>query len=101
MSLFTMPRRDVFVFVAFAVVVLAMPLWLAPLGAAYPGLMQQFTIFAIMAIGFNILSGLPGYLGFGHAAFRGVGSYSAMWMFKLLRMDVIPAISFAIFVSRL
>ena len=101
MSFFTMPRRDVFIFIGFAIVVLAMPLWLVPFGAAYPGLMQQFTIYAIMAIGFNILFGLTGYLSFGHAAFLGVGSYSAMWMFKLLSMDVIPAILFAILISGL
>ena len=101
MHFFIIPRRDLITFIAFAVVVLAMPIWLLPFGAAYPGLMQQFAIFGIMAIGFNILFGLTGYLSFGHAAFLGVGSYSAMWMFKLLSMDVIPAILFAILITGL
>ena len=61
-----------------------MPLWLAPLGAGYPDLLQRFAIYGIFAIGFNILFGLTGYLSFGHAAFLGVGSYAAMWSFKLL-----------------
>jgi len=100
-NLFIMPRRDLVVFVIFAAVVLAMPVWLGPLGAAYPGLLQKFAIFAIFAIGYNILFGLTGYLSFGHAAFLGVGSYTAVWSFKLLTMDVFPAIIFAVLVSGL
>lgn len=83
----------------FTVVVLSMPIWLSPLGAAYPGLMQKFVIYAIFAIGFNILFGLTGYLSFGHAAFLGVGSYTAVWSFKLLSMDMIPALFFAVIFS--
>ncbi len=101
MDLFRMSRRDVVLFAAFAVVVLAMPIWLQPLGAAYPALMQKLVISAIFAIGFNILFGLTGYLSFGHAAFVGVGSYTAVWSFKLLTMDAIPAIFFAVLVSGL
>lgn len=67
--------------------------------AGYPDLMQRFVIFGIFAIGFNILFGLTGYLSFGHAAFLGVGSYSAVWMFKLLSMNVIPAILLAVVIS--
>ncbi|TKZ21331.1 branched-chain amino acid ABC transporter permease [Shimia litoralis] len=74
---------------------------LAQFNAGYPDLMQRFVIFGIFAIGFNILFGLTGYLSFGHAAFLGVGSYSAVWMFKLLSMNVIPAIALAIVVSGL
>ena len=54
-----------------------------PFGAGYPDLLQKFAIFGIFAIGFNILFGLTGYLSFGHAAFLGVGSYTAVWTFKL------------------
>ena len=49
-----------------------------------PDLLQTFVIYAIFAVGFNILFGLTGYLSFGHAAFLGVGSYTAVWSFKLL-----------------
>ena len=72
---------------------------MAQFNAGYPDLMQRFVIFGIFAIGFNILFGLTGYLSFGHAAFLGVGSYSAVWMFKLLSMNVIPAIILAVIVS--
>ncbi|WP_085885449.1 branched-chain amino acid ABC transporter permease [Oceanibacterium hippocampi] len=77
------------------------PIILAPFGAGYPDLMQKFAIYGIFAIGFNILFGLTGYLSFGHAAFLGVGSYSAVWMFKLLSMNVIPALILAILISGL
>lgn len=80
--------------VILSVVVLTMPIWLQPFGAAYPDLMQKFMIFGIFAIGYNILFGLTGYLSFGHAAFLGVGSYTAVWSFKLLSMNVIPAMIF-------
>ncbi len=89
-------RKDLLLLAIFALVVLTMPIWLAPFGAAYPGLMQKFTIYAIFAIGFNILFGLTGYLSFGHAAFLGVGSYTAVWSFKLLTMDIAPALIFAV-----
>ena len=74
---------------------------LAQFNAGYPDLMQRFVIFGIFAIGFNILFGLTGYLSFGHAAFLGVGSYSAVWMFKLLSMNVIPAIILSVVVAGL
>lgn len=72
---------------------------LAQFNAGYPDLMQRFVIFGIFAIGFNILFGLTGYLSFGHAAFLGVGSYSAVWMFKLLSMNVLPAIILSVIVA--
>ena len=83
----------------FALAVLSMPVWLAPFGADYPDLMQRFAIYGLFAIGFNILFGLTGYLSFGHAAFLGVGSYATVWMFKLLSMNIIPAMIFAVIVS--
>lgn len=95
MDLFRLPRNQYITLAIFSVVVLAMPYWLQPFGAAYAGLMQQFAIYAIFAVGFNILFGLTGYLSFGHAAFLGVGSYTAVWSFKLLSMDAIPALIFA------
>ncbi|WP_039017200.1 branched-chain amino acid ABC transporter permease [Halocynthiibacter namhaensis] len=74
---------------------------LAQFNAGYPDLMQRFAIFGIFAIGFNILFGLTGYLSFGHAAFLGVGSYSTVWMFKLLNYNVLPGLVLAIIVSGL
>ncbi len=90
---------DWILIVAFAAVVLTMPIWLAPFGANYPDLMQKFAIFGVFAIGFNILFGLTGYLSFGHAAFLGVGSYTAVWSFKLLTMNVLPAVALSILMA--
>ena len=83
----------------FSAVVLTAPIWLDPIGANYPDLLQKFAIFGIFAIGYNILFGLTGYLSFGHATFLGVGSYTAVWAFKLLTMNIIPAIILAVVIS--
>lgn len=88
-------RNDLILLICFAAAVLSGPIILAPIGAGYPDLLQKFAIFGIFAIGFNILFGLTGYLSFGHAAFLGVGSYTAVWTFKLLSMNPVPAIIFA------
>ena len=93
------PQSDLKLFLGFTLVVLAMPIWLQPFGAAYPDLMQKFAIFGLFAIGFNILFGQTGYLSFGHAAFIGVGSYATVWIFKLMTMNVIPAIIFGTLVA--
>jgi len=74
---------------------------LAQFNAGYPDLMQRFVIFGTFAIGFNILFGLTGYLSFGHAAFLGIGSYSAVWMFKLLGYNIVPGMILAIITSGL
>lgn len=74
---------------------------MAQFNAGYPDLMQRLVIFGIFAIGFNILFGLTGYLSFGHAAFLGVGSYAAIWMMKLLTMNIIPAIIISVLVAGL
>ncbi|SER00437.1 branched-chain amino acid ABC transporter permease [Thalassovita taeanensis] len=103
-------KKDATLLLVVAVLALCAPFILNPFpegsamaqfNAGYPDLMQRFVIFGIFAIGFNILFGLTGYLSFGHAAFLGVGSYSAVWMFKLLSMNVIPAIMLSVIVSGL
>ncbi len=88
-------QKDLLLFLFFSAAVLAGPIILQPFGAAYPDLLQKFAIFGLFAIGFNILFGLTGYLSFGHAAFLGFGSYTAVWTFKLLSMNPIPAIIMA------
>ncbi len=95
------PQNDKLLLGGFILAVLTMPIWLTPIGAGYPDLLQRFAIYGIFAIGFNILFGLTGYLSFGHAAFLGVGSYTAVWSFKLLGMSVIPAVLFGVITSGL
>jgi ABC-type branched-subunit amino acid transport system permease subunit len=93
--------NDKLLMIVFTILVLTGPIILAPFGAGYPDLLQRFVIFGILAVGYNILFGLTGYLSFGHAAFLGVGSYSTVWMFKLLTMNIIPGIILAIIMSGL
>ncbi len=108
--MFGLDNKDTRMLLVVAVLTLCAPFILNPFptdsamaqfNAGYPDLMQRFVIFGIFAVGFNILFGLTGYLSFGHAAFLGVGSYSAVWMFKLLSMNVIPAILLAVVISGL
>lgn len=94
-------KEDLRLLLIFSAVVLLMPIWLKPLGAAYPDLMQKFAIFGLFAVGFNILFGQTGYLSFGHAAFIGVGSYATVWYFKLISMNVVPAMIFGVLISAL
>ena len=85
-------NKDLLLLLGFAIVVALAPVIFAPIGGGYPDLLQKFAIFGIFAIGFNILFGLTGYLSFGHAAFLGVGSYTAVWTFKLLTMKFLSAL---------
>lgn len=101
MGFFKLSRRDAMTMLIFIALVLLAPVWLRPFGAAYPDLLQKFAIFGLFAIGFNILFGLTGYLSFGHAAFLGIGSYTAVWSFKLMSMNVIPAVIFGTLVAGL
>jgi ABC-type branched-subunit amino acid transport system permease subunit len=103
--MFGLDKKDTRLLMVVAIITFCAPILLNPFptesalaqfNAGYPDLMQRFVIFGIFAIGFNILFGLTGYLSFGHAAFLGVGSYSAVWMFKLLSYNVIPAIIFSV-----
>jgi len=101
--------RDFKLFIVVCIMALVAPILLNPFptdsalgqsfNAGYPALMQRFVIFGILAIGFNILFGLTGYLSFGHAAFLGMGSYAAVWMFKLLSYNVLPAIILSVIVA--
>ncbi|WP_265515709.1 branched-chain amino acid ABC transporter permease [Nitratireductor luteus] len=95
----TLSRSDWLLLIVFAAVVLTLPWTMQPIGAAYPDLLQKFAIYGLFAIGFNILFGLTGYLSFGHAAFLGVGSYAAVWSFKLLTMNVLPALALSVAVA--
>lgn len=103
-------KKDTTFLIAVIFLTLATPILLQPFpegsamaqfNAGYPDLMQRFAIYGIFAIGFNILFGLTGYLSFGHAAFLGVGSYSVVWMYKLLSYNVLPGLILAVIMSAL
>ena len=71
-------HSDRILLVGFIIAVALGPIIFEPIGGGYPDLLQKIAIFSIFAIGFNILFGLTGYLSFGHAAFLGIGSYTAV-----------------------
>jgi len=92
-------KSNTVIMLIFSAVVLTAPIWADPIGANYPDLLQKFAIFGLFAVGYNILFGLTGYLSFGHAAFLGIGSYTAVWSLKLLTMNVFVGVVLAIIVS--
>ena len=92
-------KSNAVIMLIFSAVVLTAPIWLDPIGANYPDLLQKFAIFGLFAVGYNILFGLTGYLSFGHAAFLGVGSYTAVWCLKLFTMNVFLGVILATIVS--
>lgn len=97
----TSKLADIALLIGFAIMVALGPIIFTPIGAGYPDLLQKFAIYGIFAIGFNILFGLTGYLSFGHAAFLGVGSYAAVWSFKLVSMDLLPAVALSVVLAGL
>lgn len=110
MKFLGLSARDTRFLIIVAILTLATPILLQPFpsdsgmaqfNAGYPDLMQRFAIFGIFAIGYNILFGLTGYLSFGHAAFLGIGSYTVVWMYKLLDYNVTWGLPLAIATSGL
>ncbi len=61
---------------AAGIVLVALP-WLLPLIGGYRELATRIVIWAIFALGFDLLVGFTGLLSFGHAAFWGTGAYVA------------------------
>jgi len=68
--------------------------------AVLPKLVSEFRIslvitmlaYSLLAIGFNILFGQGGLLSFGHAAYFGVGAYTAILVYKHLGFSLLPGI---------
>jgi branched-chain amino acid transport system permease protein len=58
-----------------AILLAVAPLAIGPLGG-YHALLTEMVIFAIFAIGFNLLLGYTGILSFGHAAYFGLAGYT-------------------------
>lgn len=92
-----MPWREIGILAIFALIVFTLPFWLTVIGG-YQALATKIVIWAIFALGFDILLGFTGYLSFGHAAFFGVAAYTTGLMFKHVSGDIIPAmlVSFAV-----
>ena len=76
-----MPRpvwgRHLVVIAVLAVVLIPLPLVLP---AAQQSVAVRVLIFAVMAIGWNVMSGFGGMFSFGHAAYFGLGAYVSVWL---------------------
>jgi branched-chain amino acid transport system permease protein len=60
-----------------AVVLAFLPLVLAP---AQQSVAVRVLIFAILSLGWNVMSGFGGMFSFGHAAYFGIGAYASAWL---------------------
>jgi branched-chain amino acid transport system permease protein len=66
------------------VVLALLAILLVPLPLVLPGAQQavavRVLVFALMAIGWNVMSGFGGMFSFGHAAYFGLGAYVSVWL---------------------
>ncbi len=87
--------REAGLLLAFAVIVLTMPQWLVWIGG-YSALATKIMIWALFALGFDILLGFTGYLSFGHAAFFGTAAYATGLSFRDFSPEIGPALLFSL-----
>jgi branched-chain amino acid transport system permease protein len=85
-------RSDLLLLAAVVVVVLTMPWWIIWI-AGYEALATKIVIWALFALGFDILLGFTGYLSFGHAAFFGSAAYFTGLSLKHLTSNILPALA--------
>jgi branched-chain amino acid transport system permease protein len=81
------PRRVGYVIAAF-LVLLALPFVVEPYQTV---LFSYGLIFAIAALGFNLLLGYTGLLSFGHSAYFGAGAYAVAFIVKYLNVESMEA----------
>jgi branched-chain amino acid transport system permease protein len=75
-----------------------MPFWIIWFGG-YEALATKIVIWAVFALGFDILLGFTAYLSFGHAAFFGTSAYVTGLMLKHFSADIFPAMIASVLVS--
>jgi len=76
-------KRALFCAVPIGVVLFFLPLVIAPYQVT---LLAYGLIFAIAALGFNLLLGYTGLLSFGHSAYFGMGAYAVAFVVKYLNI---------------
>jgi len=76
-------KRALLSVIAIAVILFALPLLIAPYQVT---LLAYGLIFAIAALGFNLLLGYTGLLSFGHSAYFGMGAYAVAFIVKYLKI---------------
>ncbi len=83
-----------------AVLLVTVPLWL-PLLGGYTDLASRVLIFALAAMGLNLLLGFTGGLSFGHAAYFGLGAYGTGLMLANYTHSTLLAILVGVLVGGL
>ena len=83
-------NRHLVALLVVAVVLVPLPLILP---AAQQSVAVRILIFALMGIGWNIMSGFGGMFSFGHAAYFGIGAYVSVWL--LVEVGVSPWVGMA------
>ena len=76
--------RGVMVSAVVVVALVALPLVVEPYQTV---LLSYGLVFAIAALGFNLLLGYTGLLSFGHSAYFGVGAYAVAFIVKYLKVE--------------
>ncbi len=87
------PKRDMrqlYMLAGMAVLLLAVPFWL-PLVGGYTDLASRVLIYALAAMGLNLLLGFTGGLSFGHAAYFGLGAYGTGLMLDYVTSSTLLA----------
>ncbi|MDR7482914.1 MAG: branched-chain amino acid ABC transporter permease [Armatimonadota bacterium] len=84
---------------ALATVTLLALLLALPLALPYEALATQVLVYALFSLGYNLLFGYTGLLSFGHAAFFGLGSYSAALLARHVTANVALTLPAAVLVA--
>ncbi len=92
------PKREALVMAAVAAIVVALP-WIMTAIGGYRELATRILIWAIFALGFDILAGFTGYLSFGHAAFWGVSAYVTGYVLLKVTNSLLAAMAVGIGVT--
>ena len=94
----TVRGRAFFQLLILFIIVLLWPI-IIPLIGGYDGLAIEMVIFAIFAMGFNILLGYTGILSFGHAAFFGLAGYAMGLILIHLKIPILLGMLFGVALS--
>src|SRR5207248_549699 len=86
-------NRQRWAILAFAVAILVLS-FLILKSAYYQLVLTQVLLWAVLSLGWNLLSGYSGYFSFGHAAFWGLGAYTVALGLLYLDLTPWPSISF-------
>ncbi len=87
-TLVASPRRLLTFGIPLIVILIALPYLVEPYQTV---LLSYGLIFAIAALGFNLLLGYTGLLSFGHSAYFGTGAYAVAFVVKYLHLQSMEA----------